>query len=53
MMFGQVERHAAILSFLDVFRLLGVIFLLALPLVLLMKKPRSLASGTPARRPSD
>ena len=40
MMFGLVERHAAILSFLDVFRLLGVIFLLALPLVLLMKKPR-------------
>jgi hypothetical protein len=35
----MVERHAAILSYLDVFRLLGVIFLVALPLVLLMKKP--------------
>jgi DHA2 family multidrug resistance protein len=53
MLFGLVERHAAILSFLDVFRLLGVIFLLSLPLILLMKKPRSMAVGTAARRPSD
>ena len=53
MMFGLVERHAAILSFLDVFRLLGIIFLLASPLILLMKKPRSMARGTAARQPSD
>ena len=46
--FGMVERHAAILSFLDVFRLLGVIFLVALPLVLLMKKPPSARGGIAA-----
>jgi len=38
-MFGMVQQQAAILSFLDVFRLLGVIFLLLVPLVLLMKRP--------------
>jgi DHA2 family multidrug resistance protein len=38
-MFGMVQQQAAILSFLDVFRLLGVIFLLMVPLVLLMKRP--------------
>ena len=46
--FGMVERQAAILSFLDVFRLLGVIFLVALPLVLLMKKPPSARGGIAA-----
>ncbi len=47
-LFGMVERHAAILSFLDVFRLLGAIFLLVLPLVLLMKKPPGRAGGIAA-----
>ncbi len=48
MLFGMVERQAAILAFLHVFRLLGVIFLLALPLVLLMRKPPGAASGVAA-----
>ncbi len=38
-MFGMVQRQAAILSFLDVFRLLGGVFLALVPLVLIMKKP--------------
>jgi DHA2 family multidrug resistance protein len=38
-LFGMVQRQATILSFLDVFRLLGLIFLLLAPLVLLMKRP--------------
>lgn len=38
-MFGMVQQQAAILSFLDVFRLLGIIFMLMVPLVLLMKRP--------------
>ena len=46
--FGMVERQAAILSFLDVFRVLGVIFLVALPLVLLMKKPPGADRGIAA-----
>ena len=39
-MFGMVHRQAAMLSFVDVFRLLGVVFLALLPLILLMKRPR-------------
>lgn len=37
--FGMVQQQAAIRSFLDVFNLLGVIFLAMVPLVLLMKRP--------------
>jgi MFS transporter, DHA2 family, multidrug resistance protein len=43
MVLGTVERQASMLAFLDNFKLLGVVFLLVLPILLLMKKPR--ASG--------
>ena len=46
--FGMVQQHAAMLSFVDVFRLLGVIFLCLLPLVLLMKRPRTTAGAAAA-----
>ena len=46
--FGLVQQHAAMLSFVDVFRLLGVIFLCLLPLVLLMKRPRTTAGAAAA-----
>jgi DHA2 family multidrug resistance protein len=39
-LFGMVQTQASIVSFVGLFRLLGVIFLLLLPLVLLMKRPR-------------
>jgi DHA2 family multidrug resistance protein len=39
-LFGMVQQQASIVSFVGLFRLLGVIFLLLLPLVLLMKRPR-------------
>jgi DHA2 family multidrug resistance protein len=39
-LFANVEQQARMVAFVSVFRLLGVIFLLLLPLVLLMKKPR-------------
>jgi DHA2 family multidrug resistance protein len=42
--FGAVQRQAAMVSFVDLFRLLGAIFLLLLPLVFLMRRPR----GQPA-----
>ena len=45
--FGMVERQAAILSFIDVFQLLTVLFLLAAPLVFLMKRPPKRAGGMP------
>jgi DHA2 family multidrug resistance protein len=47
-LFGMIQRQATILSYVDVFRLLGVIFLLMLPLVLLMKKPVHAKTDMPA-----
>ncbi len=41
--FGAVARQAAMVSFVDLFRLLGMIFVLLVPLVLLMKRPRGKA----------
>ncbi len=38
-MAGLIQRQAAMVSFVEVFRLLGVVFLLMLPLVLLMRRP--------------
>jgi DHA2 family multidrug resistance protein len=40
-LFGTVQQQASMVSFVQLFRLLGVIFLLLLPLILLMKRPRS------------
>ena len=42
--FGAVQRQASMVSFVRVFRLLGIIFLLLLPLVLLMRRPRGSAA---------
>jgi MFS transporter, DHA2 family, multidrug resistance protein len=42
--FGVVQRQASMVSFVHVFRLLGIIFLLLLPLVMLMKRPRGKAA---------
>jgi DHA2 family multidrug resistance protein len=39
-MFGMVQRQAAMVSFVGLFQLLGILFLAVLPLVLLMKRPR-------------
>jgi DHA2 family multidrug resistance protein len=46
-LWGMVQQQAAILSFLDVFQLLALMFLLVAPLVFLMKKPPSRAGGMP------
>ena len=43
--FGTVQRHATMLAFVDVFRLLGMMFLLLLPLVMLMRRPRGRAAA--------
>ena len=48
LVFYNVERQASMLAFIDVFRLLGVVFLLTLPLVLIMKSPRL---GKPGESP--
>jgi MFS transporter, DHA2 family, multidrug resistance protein len=39
-MFGMVQQQAAMLSYLDVFFLLAVMFLALLPLIFIMKKPK-------------
>jgi DHA2 family multidrug resistance protein len=44
-LFGAVQRQAAMVSFVDLFRLLGTIFLLLLPLVMLMRRPRGSAAA--------
>jgi DHA2 family multidrug resistance protein len=43
--FATVERQAAMTSFVDLFTLLGMIFLLLLPLVLLMRRPKGPAAA--------
>jgi DHA2 family multidrug resistance protein len=43
--FGLVQQHAAMLSFIGAFRLLGLMFLCVIPLIFLMKKPRHAAGG--------
>jgi DHA2 family multidrug resistance protein len=44
--YGSVQQQATLLSFVDVFYLMGWLFLLTTPLVLLMRKPKS-TSSTP------
>ncbi len=39
-LYGMVQRQAAMVSFVTIFRLLGVLFFVMIPLVLLMRKPQ-------------
>jgi DHA2 family multidrug resistance protein len=43
---GIIQRQAAMVSFVGLFQLLGIIFFALLPLVLLMKRPRRGAALT-------
>jgi MFS transporter, DHA2 family, multidrug resistance protein len=38
---GLVQRQASMLAFIDLFRLLGVIFFVMIPLVFIMRRPRA------------
>jgi DHA2 family multidrug resistance protein len=40
MLNGMIQRQAAMLSFIDAFRIMGVIFIVVLPLVLIMRRPK-------------
>ena len=40
-LYGMVQQQAAMSSFVQLFRLLGIIFLLLLPLIFLMQRPRA------------
>ena len=45
MLYGTVQRQAALLSFVEVFRIMAFLFLAIIPLILLMRKakPRGIA----------
>src|SRR5262249_12051826 len=47
-MFGMVQRQAAMVSFVGIFQLLGILFLVLLPLILIMKRPKHQAGPTAA-----
>jgi MFS transporter, DHA2 family, multidrug resistance protein len=47
-MFGLVQRQATMVAFVGIFQLMGVIFIALLPLVLLMKRPKSGGSAVGA-----
>ncbi len=40
MMFGLVQKHAAMVAFVGIFQLMGIAFIVLVPLVLLMKRPK-------------
>jgi hypothetical protein len=43
----MVHRQAAMIAFVDVTRLLGVIFIAVIPLVFIMKRPARRPAGPP------
>jgi len=47
MIYNVLQRNAAMLAFLDNFKMLGVVFFAVIPVLLLMKKPRGPARDVP------
>ena len=47
MIYGIVQRQAAMLSFLDDFKLLGVVFFAIIPIFFLMKRPKMGGGNVP------
>ena len=47
MIYNMVQRQAAMMAFLDSFKMLGIVFFAVIPVLLLMKKPRVPAGGVP------
>jgi DHA2 family multidrug resistance protein len=45
MVYGTVQRQAIMLSFIDNFKLLGVVFFAVIPVLLLLKKPKGRAAA--------
>ena len=46
-LWGTVLRQSSMVAFIDVFRILSLVFLLVMPLVLLMRRPKTSASPPP------
>jgi len=47
MIYGMIQRQAAMLAFLDNFKMLGVIFFAIIPIFFLMKRPRMSGGAVP------
>jgi MFS transporter, DHA2 family, multidrug resistance protein len=47
MVYGTIQRQAAMLAFLDDFKMLGIVFFAVIPILLLMRKPRVRGGGVP------
>jgi DHA2 family multidrug resistance protein len=47
MVYNTVQRQAAMLAFIDNFKLLGVVFFCVLPILLLLKKPKAPSGNVP------
>jgi DHA2 family multidrug resistance protein len=47
LIYGTIQRQAVMLSFLDNFKMLGIVFFAIIPILLLMRKPRVPAGGVP------
>jgi DHA2 family multidrug resistance protein len=47
-LFGMVMQQAAMMSFIDIFRFLGIMFSLMLPLILIMRRPQHQRGGAAA-----
>jgi DHA2 family multidrug resistance protein len=46
-LYGMIQRQAAMVAFVNIFRLLGTLFLVLIPLVLIMRRPKG-SGGPPA-----
>ncbi|HKT46587.1 MAG TPA: DHA2 family efflux MFS transporter permease subunit [Candidatus Acidoferrales bacterium] len=47
MIYGTVQRQAAMMAFIDDFKMLGVVFLAVIPVLVLMRKPKLGADSAP------
>src|SRR6059058_2605545 len=48
MIYGTIQRQAVKLSFIDNFKMLGVVFFAVIPVLVMMRKPKAPAGGVPA-----
>ena len=47
-LYGMIQRQASMVSFVNIFRLLGMLFLVLIPLVLIMRRPKGSAGPAAA-----
>ncbi|HEX6803919.1 MAG TPA: DHA2 family efflux MFS transporter permease subunit [Terriglobales bacterium] len=52
-LYGMVQRHASMLSFVESFWIMGVIFLAIIPFLWLLRNPRSIALTGPVTTPAE